>query len=147
MVKRELLWLREEIEEQKVIMDGIANDELATQVMQIVQEEHGDGDKSSGAGGPTSVPFPPPTCSPITMANLLPEVREGVQERMPPVELVVAIELAFASGRDRSPAAVKIELSDETGDDAPAGSQSFSRRAGTDVRWFRHAPDPSRGGR
>lgn len=103
--------------------------------------QHNDGDEPGGAGGLTTIPSPP-TRSPVTLANLLLSVREGFQEQVPLKDMVKAIEVAFASESACLPSAKMMMDNYGRDGDAPAGSQFSGRKVGTDVRWFRRAPDP-----
>lgn len=101
----------------------------------------GDRHQPGEARGLTLVPSPT-THSPVTVANLLPEIRDGFQGGMSPTDLVLAIKVAYMSGSDRLLAAKKKRINIKMGNDATAGSQLPGWSAGTDMRRFWHAPDP-----
>lgn len=97
----------------------------------------------------------PLTCSLVTVAGLLSEVRKTASDEQTMATLVVTVAVADRRGATSG----EVKSNDEMGDDAAAQAttrfetrcdtpnQSFCRRAGTDVRRFRIAPNPPTGGR
>lgn len=103
------------------------------------------GEEPGGVVGSAAVPSPL-TRSPVTFADLLPEVRKRATGQMPMADLVGAIMAAYECEVRRSPPSLKATHSNETQNDDPVGPQPSAWRAGMDVRRFRLAPDPPMGG-